>query len=131
MDGPAVRIEGLRELNAALRRVDRELPKDMRRGLKTVADRFATSLRLPGSMRARGRSTSKAALVALPDVQAGFIEFGNVVHRGGGVGPGDSHPRRYIPQGRYVFPAAEAQRREISDDIEAVVNAVLRKADLL
>lgn len=141
MPGPAIQIRGLGELSRALKDVDDELPKELRRGLKAIADKVASGIRGRApkgpsgkfSSRIVGRATQKSASISWPRTAvpyAGFVEFGNVTGRGGGIGPGDSNPRPYRQEGRYIFPYVEDHRTAIEGDIQSLVSDVLRKADL-
>jgi len=50
---------------------------------------------------------------------AGAVEFG-----------GYPHAREYIAKGRYVFPTVEAERSEIEEQLEQVLEEVIRAAGL-
>lgn len=134
---PTIRVEGLSELSRALKKADAELAKDLRKGLKVVADDFAR--KLAGKLPRRsgrlaeswsGRATQRSASVASRVPYAGFIEFGNKPHAGGGIGRGDSHPRAYVARGRYIFPAAEAERGHLERALEDMIDDLIGKVGL-
>lgn len=140
MPGPQIIVD-TRELVKALKEVDKELPKELRRGFLKIAARVAGDVaqKLPKgpsgnlSKKVRPRASQRGAGITWPRTSipyAGFIEFGNVTGRGGGVGPGDSHPRPFRQEGRYIFPTVEAQRDRIVGEIEDVIAGVIKKAGL-
>lgn len=82
--------------------------------------------RLAASMRPM--STQRTGRVAYGTVNqtphAGFIEFG------GRVGRNKSVARPFIRQGRYLFPAAEAEREPVIRTLERELDQLIRRAGL-
>jgi phage gpG-like protein len=137
MAGPvAVRVEGLRELQKALKEVDGKLHREIRlalnEGAKVVADaanptiprvsgNLAASVR-PSSTQREGRVTMGTGAVPY----AGWIEFGGKIpHRGGGVSV-----RPFIRQGRYLFPAAVRKTDEVVEICDRAVSQLIVRAGL-
>ena len=61
---------------------------------------------------------------------AAFLDYGNKVGAGAGVGRGDSAPRDYRPGGRYVYPTLAAKRNEVVREYVEFLSDVLRRAGL-
>lgn len=55
---------------------------------------------------------------------AGFIEFG------GAVGRNKSVKRPFVRGGRYLFPAAEAEREPVFDTLSTELDRLIRRAGL-
>ena len=127
----AVEVKGLGDLNKALKGVDKELPKEMRLGLKAIAQRFIPDVaskvpvltgKLSGSLKAG--ATAKSASVSTSVLYAGFIEFG------GSVGRKKAVKRQFVQRGRYIFPEAQRQKDSIETQIVALVDTLTEKAGL-
>lgn len=135
-----IEIEHLRELQAALKAADGESQKQIRVVFNQAADVVAGGARrrLPvRSGRARGSikplSQQRLAKVVAGSGRVpyyGFLDFGNAPGRGRGVGRGDTHPRRFVPGGRYLYPSWDANRRSILDAMAAGIVAVAETAGL-
>jgi hypothetical protein len=105
-----IRVEGLRELQRELRRLNTELPKELRGRLRTIAARVAGLLRGPAPpLVGQARVT----------LYAGPVEFG-----------GWPKGRPYVAKGRYIFPTVEAERSEIEAELERISDEFLAKAGL-
>lgn len=124
-----IRIEGLRELNKALREVDEALPKEMRSNLKAVADRVASKAagRVPrrsGKLASsiRGLASQKSASIAEGTARvpyAGSFEFG-----------GWPKGRPYLKEGRVLFPTAQESEDEVVEAVTEAIEGLIRKAGL-
>lgn len=119
---PRIEITGIREFQKSLRQMDAELAKGLRvvfnRSAQLIIDnaqrriprksgRAATSLKL--------RSSQREARIAAGGKQAPYYPW---LDFGGRVGPADSVVRRFITEGRYIYP----QLREHHDDIQDVMS---------
>lgn len=138
---PEIVIEGLADVQRTLRSVDKALPRELRRISKQVADLARDAAR---EQAPRGESGRLANSIASRPEQRGaavkgggarvpyfgFIDFGNEVGTGGGVGRGDSHPRPFIKGGRILYPALAANYDRIVDNYARALNSLLRDAGL-
>lgn len=127
----AVHIDGFDEFRRAIRDVDRELPKQMRAGMRRwVADPVAARIRAdvprgpgrpPGHwyQEIRGGATQRAAYVQWGRrlVYPPIVEFAK---KWGGV-PG---------RGRYVYPEIERSQELAARAAERVLDDVFRRARL-
>lgn len=128
----SIRIDGLRELNAALKRADTELPKRVRLELndaiaelaKEVAGRFPRrSGRAAGSVRPR--STRTAARLAMGGARAPYAAW---LDFGGAVGRKRSVRRRFYQSGRYLWPTFAKRKPDILARLERALVEVAREA---
>lgn len=130
-----IRIDGLREFQAALKAMDGETQKKLKVVLDSAAQAVVggASRRVPvrtGRARAslRAQSSQREAKVVGGSKKVpyyGFLDFGNDPKRGHGVGRKDSHPRRFLAEGRYMYPAFEANRQSI---YKALQNSIVELA---
>lgn len=115
--GDAVRIDGLAEFQAALRRMDSGLPRQLRLMLNDAAQLVvhgAQPLVARRSGRAAG-SIKAASQQRVARVKAGgaaapyyaWLDFG------GAVGRRNSVHRPWVPKGRYLYPAYRSRKPEI------------------
>lgn len=119
--GLTVRIEGLREFQAHLRSMDRNLPKQLRLTLNGVAKLVAetASSRVPrrtgrAAASIRPASQQRYAIVSGGGGRAPYLpwlDFGGTVGRGGSV----SRPK--VKGGRYLFAAIRDRRGMIREEI--------------
>lgn len=122
-----IQVQGLQELNRALKRVDANLPKQLKGRFKVIAERVASIIRgrLPsvsGTMRSKTKAhaTQRGAGITWRGVPyAGPVEFG-AWPRG----------RPYIQRGRYIFPVVVAEESRIANEVEQVLADVMRGAGL-
>lgn len=128
-----IRISGLRELNAALKRADVELPKKVRLSLNDATEGIADDAgrHFPqrsgrGARSYKARSTRTAARVVMGGAKARYVpwmDFG-----GQGRVAGRPAKRPFIRTGRYLFPALERRRPEYLADLERVLVEVAVEA---
>ena len=136
-----IKIDGLREFQAALKAIDGETQKK----LKVVLDEAAlavvggASRRVPvrtGKARAslRARSSQREAKVLGGGAKVpyyGFLDFGNKPGGGrGAVGRRDSNPRRFVTEGRYMYPAFHANRDSIYNALQKSIVKLAEDAGL-
>lgn len=127
-------VTGLRELRAALNRLDKALAGELRDGLKNAAGVVARdaarvvpkrSGRAAGSLRAVSRGNT--VLVQGGGARApyyGWLEFG------GAVGRKSSVKRPRVPNGRYIRPAIARNETEIVNKVADAFDNAARKAGL-
>ena len=130
-----VKVEGMWEFRKALRAVDTEFPKQLRKGLNTVAEQVAdeAATRVPvrsGGLKAsiRPLSTQSEGRVVMGRARvpyAGWIEFG------GTISPrGAPMTREFKKGGRYLFPVADEMEPKIRRDSARLLDAFANKAGL-
>lgn len=126
-----VRVTGLREVQAAFRKVDADIPKGLRDELRPVAQMIAgeSAAKVPWITGTAARSitptaTQRGAGISMGGARAPYMPW---LDFGGSVGRNDSVKRPVIRGGRYVYPTIEEKMPEIVDAVEAaVVNAAKR-----
>lgn len=130
-----IKVEGMWEFRKALRAVDTDLPKLLRKGLNTVAEQVAdeTASRVPvrsGALRdsIRPLSTQSEGRVVMGRARvpyAGWIEFG------GTISPrGTPMTRDFKREGRYLFVVADEFEPRIRRDSERLLAAFADRAGL-
>lgn len=130
-----LKVEGMWEFRKALRAVDTEFPKQLRKGLNAVAEMVAdeAAQRVPvdtGALRSsiRARSTQSEGRVVMGRARvpyAGWIEFGGTIApRGAPV------LRPYVKEGRYLFPSADEMQAKIRKESAKLLNKFADKARL-
>jgi hypothetical protein len=113
----AIRIEGLREFQAALRKMDKGLPRQIRIVLNETADLVAS----PAKARVPRRSGRAAASIRVASSQreakvkggGGRVPYYGWLEFGGAVGRRHSVRRPFVKEGRYLYPAYESRRSRI------------------
>ncbi len=130
-----VRITGLRELNAALKRVDADLPKEIRKALNAGSEQLVrqASSRVPKRSGAAARSYKTAATRTAARVRVGgsraryvpWLEFG-----GQGRRPGRPSKRPFVSEGRYLYPTLRKLRPEFERDLLGALGTVARTSGL-
>jgi hypothetical protein len=125
----ATRIEGLRELQRALKAVDGQLHKELRLTFNKVAEKVAGKVRgrMPrrkgtAASTVRAQSTQRAAQVVAGGRKVpyyGPLDFG-----------GYPKGRSFVPEGRYLYPTVEAESPGAVRDIEKGLEDLIRKAGL-
>lgn len=127
-----VRVRGVRELSAALRRVSTDAAKEMKLGFKDIAEDVAQTVRgrVP---RRTGRAAS--SVKARGSARGGSIAFGGSaaphypwLDFGGNVGPDRRIHRPFIREGRYVFPTIREKGTDIRTRTEELVEKVAKRA---
>jgi hypothetical protein len=127
----AIKVEGLNEFVRNLKKMDRELPKGVRRAFNEAADIVVEdavpyvpkrSGRAAASLRAR--STQKLARVAGGGNRAPHYPW---LDFGGRVGRNRSVEREFIKSGRYIYPSlARNQKRFEEVATKALIDVVQR-----
>ncbi len=129
-----VRVEGLRELNRALRQISRELPRGLRiamnEAVEVVADAAASDVpTLTGAAAASivPRSTRTAARIKAGGRRAPYYPW---LDWGGSVGPQKSVHRPFVREGRYLFPAYVEHRDAMVQRLEEALVEVVTAAGI-
>lgn len=122
MVGEAVRVEGLRELRRSLGQIDKTLQKNLRGRLKKIGDEVAADARQPMPVKTgRAKASVRAGVSgntayvqigkkAVP--YAAWLDFGGVLKPTGNRR--NTIRRKRIPGGRYLYPAIERNRLNIT-----------------
>lgn len=126
MSGKTIQVRGLRELRGALRDIEKTLGPELRKGLNEVAEVVLDTARplVPtrsGKARAslKAGSTEKAVQIKAGGTKApywGWLDFG------GKVGRSKSVKRRFIPEGRYIYPTLTKRRDAIEAKFYEVID---------
>jgi phage gpG-like protein len=126
-DDVAIRVDGLRELHAALRNTDREAAKALRAELKAVAASVATEAaslaprrtgRLAASIRPYATGNRAGVRSSLP--------YAGVVHWGGTIRPKGT-PITF-PARPFIADAMDRKADEAATQIAAVLDGAIRRA---
>lgn len=135
MTAAHIEVAGLRELQAALKRVDVELPRQLRLILNQASDLVIDYARprMPSKTgRARAslkpRSSQREARVALGGSKAPYaawLDFG-----GEGKRKGRPPKRPFIREGRYVYAGLAAKRADITEVMSTGLDKIARGAGL-
>lgn len=124
-----IRVEGLRELRSALKRMDTGLPKLLRVALNEASGEVVdyAQARMPkrsgrAAASLKAKSTQKEARVGMGGRRAPYAPW---LDFGGRVGPKRSVNRPFIRDGRYVYKGLENRRPQI---IEIMSKALVQLA---
>jgi hypothetical protein len=130
-----IQITGLRELQAALKRMDADLPKQLRLALNQASEEVIdyAEPRFPKKTGAaarslRARSTQRAARVGLGGRKAPYapwLDFG-----GQGRIKGRPSPRPFLKDGRYVYKGLSERRPRIIEIMSDAIAELARGAGL-
>lgn len=129
-----VRIDGLRDLQAALKRMDGQSQKRLRVVLNAAAD-LVTEAAAPRVPRRTGRAA--ASLKAASGQRQASVKAGGGrapyfawLDFGGAVGRRDSVRRPFLRDGRYLYPAYRDRKAAIREKISEGLDALIRDAGL-
>lgn len=137
-----VRVEGLREVDRALRKMDAGIAKEFRSEAKGIADVVArdargrvptVSGRAARSIRAGAQAKGAYVQGGKADVRYyGWLDFGTrnpIAGRSRSVGPWRGSGKGPT-KGRFIYPALEAKRGEIERRTKNAVKVARKKAGL-
>lgn len=129
-----IKIQGLRELQAALKQMDGETQKQLRVVLNSVSETVAGGARrrMPsrtGKAKASVRvlSTQREARVAEGSKRVPYVAW---LDYGGKTGRNRSVSRPFVQGGRYLYPAYKANRTSIMAALEKSIVALAVSAGL-
>lgn len=140
---PEVEIDGLREFRRALKKVDKDLPKEMRATMRRmVADPIAAKIKTkvpvgPGKGghwrdAIRGGATQRNAYIQWGKAKipyAGWMEFGGQLpSKRSGKRARYMRPR--ADNGRWVYPTIEANREFAADAARKALDQTMSRARL-
>ena len=141
-DVDPIRVEGIREVAAALRAIDKGLQKELRDGMKAAAEIVVPEIqaRVPhrrgkaaASVKAKG--TNRGAGISFGGTKAPYfpwLDFGGSVGRGHEPGKANSGAikRDIVQGGRYVYPAIAAKQPEVREKVDDLLADLIRRHDL-
>jgi len=129
-----IRVEGMKELQRALKELDGESQKEIRVALNEVAVTVAqgAARRVPvrtGAAREslRAMSSQRETRISAGGRKApwyGWLDFG------GAVGRNNSVRRPFVRQGRYIFPTIGANRDGLARAVRDALVALARRKGL-
>jgi hypothetical protein len=127
-----MKVDGIRDLQKALREVDRDLPKQLAAGLAEASEIVAGVARAKVPTRSGRAATSikvkkqqRGAALAVGGSKApyyGWLDFG------GKVGRNKANRRPFIPGGRYVYPSLREKDAEVKAKVDEVLERLARLA---
>jgi hypothetical protein len=130
-----IKVEGLAQLQKALRRIDSEAPKGLRLVANQAADLLIDKTRplipsVTGAARSslRAQSTRTSAKVAVGGRKAGYypwLDFG-----GEGRVRGRPAHREFIKEGRYLYPTLARESGSIEKILQTGIVLVAQNAGL-
>lgn len=136
-----VEVEGLDELRRMFRQAgDKVSAKGLGQAGKSAADIVAKKAQTKVPVRT-GRAKSSVRAVALTGGGAirgggakvpyyGFLDFGNKIKSGAGVGRGDTQPRPFIARGRFIYPSLDEEFDRVIDTYQTMLVNLMRAAGL-
>lgn len=129
-----IEIEGLRDFMRSLRALDSALPKALRvagnEAAAIVVDEARgrvprRSGRAAGSVKAK--STRTAVRITSGGKRAPYFPW---LDYGGKVGRNNTAERKWMPDGRYVYPAFTDKRRAVDDAYRSALRRIASDAGL-
>lgn len=130
-----IQVQGLREFQTALRRMDSDLPKQLRVALNKASEEVIdyAEARFPkktgrAAASLKARSTQREARVALGGRRAPYapwLDFG-----GQGRVKGRPSPRPFLKEGRYVYKGLAERRGRITEILSEALSDLARDAGL-
>lgn len=142
----AIEVRGLREVQSAFRKVDKDLPKGLRTEFLGIAQdvQHGIQAKVPrrtghaaGSVRAR--ASQRGAGIAFGGQAAPYfpwLDFGGSTGKGHRPGVSESGSVKRLPwmgtsgEGRYVYPTISEKRADIEKAAEDAVMNVAKSAGL-
>lgn len=132
--GSHIEISGLREFQASLRRMDADLPKQLRIALNKASDLVIEKARPLIPVRSgraanslKARSSQREASIAAGGKRAPYYPW---LDFGGRVGRHKSVARPFFKEGRYIYPSLRRSRPEIEATLEKAIRSLAHDAGL-
>jgi hypothetical protein len=129
-----IEVQGLKELQAALRRADADLPKTLRIALNKSSELVImyAQKRMPsrtGRAKAslKARSSQRQARIAMGGRRAPHAPW---LDFGGKVGKNRSVSRPFYRDGRYVYKGLAENQEEITETMSVALARVLKESGL-
>lgn len=130
--GTEIKIEGLREFQASMRAIDKDLPKGLRVMFNDVVTIVANAARpsVPTLSGAAAASIKPQSTQRVGQVKAGGARVPYYAWLDFGGRAGHVH-RPFIKTGRYLFPAYKAHKPEIETALEEGLMGLARGSGLV
>jgi hypothetical protein len=132
-----IRVDGLREFSAGLKRLDKDLPKGLRLAGNAAANIVVAEARPrvpigPGAGGHAKSSVKAASTRTAARVSAGGTRYPYYawLDFGGRVGPAKSVKRPFLREGRYIWRAFADRRTDIEQTLHTELLAVARGAGM-
>lgn len=132
MADETIRVAGLKDLQKALRDIDRDLPKELAAGLAEASEIVvrAASAKVPfvsGAARAsmKPRKQQRGAAIAVGGTKAPYYPW---LEWGGAVGRNRSVKRPFIRKGRYLYPTLAEKSPEVKAKVDEVLERLAIRA---
>lgn len=132
-----IRIDGLKEFNRSLKRMDKGLPKAVRLASNEAADIVVREAkpRVPigpgkgghAASSIKAASTAKAARISAGGKRFPYYAW---LDFGGRVGPRKSVKRPFLKSGRYIWKAYDDRKAEVEQQLATGLTEVARSAGL-
>lgn len=127
--GDTIRIDGLKELGRALKKMEDGLQKEIPKVLKPIADRVAN--------KAKGRINSKSGRLAASirpyaTQRAAGVRMGkkNIEYAGPYEFGGYPKGRPFISEGRAIYPTFQEEAPKVEREMVAALNGLIKRAGL-
>lgn len=134
MSSGKITIDGIKELQAALKEVDGEMQKQLRVVFNEAAQMVVDTAQaqVPKKSGRAARSVKAQSQQRKVIVKAGGkrVPYYGWLDFGGGVGRNKSIKRAFLKDGRYIYPAYYKNRDEILKHIEEGLTDLVKKAGL-
>lgn len=134
MSESRITITGIKEFQASLRRMDSDLPKQLRIALNSVSQLVVDKAKpeIPtrsGAAKAslKVRSSQREARIAAGGRKAPYYPW---LDFGGHVGQHGATARQFYKEGRYIYPALRKNRDEITAVMVTAISDLARGAGL-
>lgn len=141
MPSAKIEVHGIKELQASLKRIDTDLPREMKAGFLRVSVRLAstTAGKVPhgatggAAASVHGVATQRGGAIAVGGRAAPYfpwLDFGGSTGRGHlpGVGGSGSIKRPIVKEGRYEFPTIREHSDDIRREVEDFMDKLTRRA---
>jgi hypothetical protein len=132
--GSRIQITGIKEFQASLRKMDADLPKQLRIALNKASELVIDYARpqVPsrsGAAKAslKVRSSQREARIAAGGRKAPYYPW---LDFGGKVGRDNSVKRPFYTEGRYIYPSLRKNREEITKVMAAALADLAKSAGL-
>lgn len=132
-DEMKIQVVGLKELQKALRDIERDLPKELAAGLAEVSEMVLVKARalVPRGKTGNAQESMKVrkqqrgASIAVGGTKAPYYPW---LDFGGRVGRRRSVKRTFIQGGRYIYPTLKVMRPQVNAKVDEVVRRLSTQA---